>query len=100
MHDIRTLRENPELLHDGLRRRGRLEALGPVEHRAEGLQSSAAAKAVVQQLRVLAERADVVHAYSFGMPGANDRKSQLGSVVTRTNARAGSVRMLSTTNFA
>ena len=38
MHDIRTLRESPEQLREGLRRRGRLEALGPVLDRAATLE--------------------------------------------------------------
>jgi len=38
VHDIRTLRESPEQLREGLRRRGRLEALGPVLDRAATLE--------------------------------------------------------------
>lgn len=38
MHDIRTLREDPAVLREGLRRRSRLEALGPLLDRAEALE--------------------------------------------------------------
>ena len=38
MHDIRTLRENPGAIREGLRRRTRLEVLAPVLDRAEALE--------------------------------------------------------------
>ncbi len=38
MHDIRTLRENPTAIREGMRRRVRLEALAPVLDRAETLE--------------------------------------------------------------
>ena len=38
MHDIRTLRENPELLREGMRRREKLDALAPVLDRAAVLE--------------------------------------------------------------
>ena len=37
MHDLRLVREQPELLREGMRRRGQLEALAPVLDRAEAL---------------------------------------------------------------
>lgn len=37
MHDLKILREGVELLRDGMRRRGKLDALGPVIDRAETL---------------------------------------------------------------
>ena len=39
MHDIRTLRENPAAIREGMRRRTRLEALGPSLDRAEALEA-------------------------------------------------------------
>src|SRR5436305_4820436 len=39
MHDLRMLREQIEVLRDGMRRRGTLEGLAPVIQRAEGLDS-------------------------------------------------------------
>jgi seryl-tRNA synthetase len=38
MHDIRLLREQLDVLRDGMRRRGKLEELGPVLDRAESLE--------------------------------------------------------------
>ncbi|HEU5173394.1 MAG TPA: serine--tRNA ligase [Gemmatimonadaceae bacterium] len=38
MHDIRILREAPEVLREGLRRRARLDALGPILDRAAALE--------------------------------------------------------------
>lgn len=38
MHDIRTLREHPELLREGMRRRAKLDALTPVLDRAAALE--------------------------------------------------------------
>jgi seryl-tRNA synthetase len=38
VHDIRTLRENPAAIREGMRRRARLEALTPVLDRAEALE--------------------------------------------------------------
>ena len=38
MHDIRTLRENPAAIREGMRRRARLDALAPVLDRAESLE--------------------------------------------------------------
>src|SRR6476620_8335142 len=38
MHDLRMLRDQIDVLREGLRRRGALEALAPVLRRAEGLE--------------------------------------------------------------
>ncbi len=40
MHDLRLLRERPDLLRDALRRRGALDALAPTLERAEALERS------------------------------------------------------------
>ena len=37
MHDLRMIREQAEALRDGMRRRGKLEAYGPVIDEAEAL---------------------------------------------------------------
>ena len=46
MHDLRLIREQIELLRDGMRRRGKLESLGPAIDRAEQLE--AARRATIQ----------------------------------------------------
>ena len=49
MHDLRMLRDQIDVLREGLRRRGALEGLAPVLERAEGLE---------QQRRLLIVAAD------------------------------------------
>ena len=49
MHDIRLLREDPQALRDGLRRRGVLDAYAPVLERAAALE---------RERRVLIQQAD------------------------------------------
>jgi hypothetical protein len=38
MHDARLLREQPDALREGMRRRGKLDTLGPLLDRAEALE--------------------------------------------------------------
>src|SRR6476620_6873018 len=51
MHDLRMLRDQIDVLREGLRRRGALEALAPVLRRAEGLEQQRRALIVASDER-------------------------------------------------
>ena len=72
MHDLRVLREQLDLLRDGMRRRGALDVLAPVIDRGEALDGerrTLIAAADERKARAQRERA---------------RKSQSGSAPART----------------
>src|SRR6185503_3177104 len=58
MHDLRMLRDQIDVLREGLRRRGALETLAPVLRRAEGLEQQRRALIVASDERKAARNAN------------------------------------------
>ena len=58
MHDLRMLRDQIDVLREGLRRRGALETMGPVLRRAEGLEQQRRALIVASDERKAARNAN------------------------------------------
>ncbi len=58
MHDLRMLRDQIDVLREGLRRRGALENLAPVLRRAEGLEQQRRALIVASDERKAARNAN------------------------------------------
>src|SRR3954469_15429962 len=58
MHDLRMLRDQIDVLREGLRRRGALESLAPVLRRAEGLEQQRRALIVATDERKAARNAN------------------------------------------
>ncbi|HEU4642073.1 MAG TPA: serine--tRNA ligase [Gemmatimonadaceae bacterium] len=81
MHDLKLLRENIDALRDGMRRRGKLDALGPVIDRAEALERDRRAL-----LQAVEERKAARNAASQEVARRKRAKEDAEELIVRTRA--------------